>query len=48
MMSDLLKGRKKAPLTPEQQDRVQEMAKLRAEIDEKKARRVRVVQDRHC
>lgn len=34
--------------TPEKEDRILEMQKLRHEILEKRKRRVRTIQERHC
>jgi hypothetical protein len=47
-MSELLQSKGKRTLTPEEQERLQEMARLRAEIEDERAQRVRVIQDQHC
>ncbi len=47
-MHDSLNGKKKQPLTQEQQERLLEMERLRSAMMEKRAKRVRGLQDRHC
>ncbi len=47
-MNELLHSKGKRPLTPEEQERLKEMARLRAEIEEVRAERVRLIQSLHC
>ena len=47
-MTEMESGKKKNETTPEQQERILEMQKLRHEILERRKRRVRTIQERHC
>jgi len=47
-MNELLKSKGDRPQTPEEEKRVREMERLRAEFEEKRAQRVQLIQDLHC